>query len=325
MSAKHGPTGSYERVQRLLGMLPWLVANGPVVDVEAMATQFGISPSDLIADLELASTCGIPPYTPDVLAGLWIEPDEDGGGHGVIRVEGAMQFERRLDLTKEEAFGLALLGAAARNLRGFRRPADLRSALRKLRQVLGESAVTVEVGEPEHLLAVSEAARTGEKITVTYRRPSSGEVSRRTLVVRQVFSDRGHWYAGAEDGNNDWSLRTFRVDRIEMLERTGEHVETRHLAPARPRFFDSTDEGTEVNLVLPPGAGWVAETYPCRKVVENADGSFDVTLIASSEHWLGRLLLRAGAGARVTSPAAWADLQSRTAAAVLARYSPSSN
>ena len=42
---------------------------------------------------------------------------------------------------------------------------------------------------------------------------------------------------------------------------------------------------------------------------------------ANSEHWLGRLLLRAGSDVSVVSPDKWVDLASRTANAVLARYS----
>ncbi|MEY4045439.1 MAG: hypothetical protein RL644_1707, partial [Actinomycetota bacterium] len=102
---------------------------------------------------------------------------------------------------------------------------------------------------------------------------------------------------------------------------TEEFVEVRSAAVEVPSWFSSSAEGTEVSLTLPAGAAWVVESYPTRTVTENADGSVDVTLIASSEHWLGRLLLRAGAGARVRGPGNLADLQARTAAAVLARYS----
>ena len=47
---------------------------------------------------------------------------------GTINVFGALQFDRRLQLTREEAFGLSLLGAAAGKLREFRRSSALRSA-----------------------------------------------------------------------------------------------------------------------------------------------------------------------------------------------------
>ena len=70
MSGKRGPKSSAERVERLLKMLPWLVANGPSVSIAEMASQFGMSEEELLAEIELASTCGLPPYTPDMLAGI---------------------------------------------------------------------------------------------------------------------------------------------------------------------------------------------------------------------------------------------------------------
>jgi predicted DNA-binding transcriptional regulator YafY len=105
---------------------------------------------------------------------------------------------------------------------------------------------------------------------------------------------------------------------------TEEFAEVRPGAVEVPNWFASETEGTTVSLHLPRESAWVVESYPSRSVTENPDGSVDVTLIASSEHWLGRLLLRAGAGAHVRGPEEWSDLQARTARGVLSRYSPDS-
>ncbi len=317
MSGKRGPVPSSVRVARLLKMLPWLAANGPSVAIKDMAAQFGLSEDDLLAEIELASTCGLPPYTPDMLTGIWIE-------EGTIHVFGALQFDRRLELTREEAFGLALLGAAAGKLRGFRRSAALRSALRKLKRVLGDAEVAVDLESPSFLDEVSEAARSGRKLVISYAGMASGEISERTIVVRHVYSDRGHWYVNADDSKHDWAQRTFRVDRMRVVTATEEFAEVRPGAVEVPNWFASEAEGTKVSLHLPPESAWVVESYPSRSITENPDGSVDITLIASSEHWLGRLLLRAGAGAQVRGPQEWSDLQARTARGVLSRYSPDS-
>jgi len=63
------------------------------------------------------------------------------------------------------------------------------------------------------------------------------------------------------------------------------------------------------------------ENYPYTAIEHHADDSITVTLIANSEHWLGRLLLRAGSEVSVVSPEKWVDLGARTATAVLSRYS----
>ena len=52
----------------------------------------------------------------------------------------------------------------------------------------------------------------------------------------------------------------------------------------------------------------------------NADGSTLVTMAVGSEHWLSRLLLRAGDGVQVLEPAELRDLGKRTAAQILLRY-----
>jgi hypothetical protein len=50
---------------------------------------------------------------------------------------------------------------------------------------------------------------------------------------------------------------------------------------------------------------------------------FDI--VVNSEHWLGRLLLRAEGSIRVVSPPEFATLQARTAESVLARYRANSS
>ncbi|NCZ89470.1 MAG: WYL domain-containing protein, partial [Actinobacteria bacterium] len=69
-----------------------------------------------------------------------------------------------------------------------------------------------------------------------------------------------------------------------------------------------------------PKARWIVEQYPYVSRTESSDGRIVVTMAVTSEHWLGRLLLRAGTDAHVVEPAKWTDLAARTARSVLARY-----
>ncbi len=100
-----------ERLERLLSIVPWVVAqDGPTV--AETCERFAISERDLIADLNLLFLCGVYPYTPDAL----IEVDIDGGR---VWVRFADWFRRPLRLTPPE--GLALV-AAARALLGVPGP-----------------------------------------------------------------------------------------------------------------------------------------------------------------------------------------------------------
>ncbi len=133
-----------------------------------------------------------------------------------------------------------------------------------------------------------------------------------------MFTTRGRWYVVADDSVAG-PARTFRVDRIESATATGERFTHRDVPIERGDFFGDADT-VDVTLLLPASAAWVAETYPVQEVTEEPDGRRRVRLAVASERWLERLLVRAGAGAEVVAPAAWAGLGRDAAARLLARY-----
>ena len=83
------------------------------------------------------------------------------------------------------------------------------------------------------------------------------------------------------------------------------------------RFADATEF---VTLSVSPKARWIVEQYPYVSREESKDGHVVVRMAVTSEHWLGRLLLRAGTDASVVEPAKWLTLGAQTARSVLARY-----
>ncbi len=311
MSGKRGPRSAEDRVRGLLVMLPWLMQRKRVA-IADMAKQFNMSESDLIEDIELASMCGLPPYSPYELTEVFIDED-------FILVGPNKHFERRLELTSSEAFGLSLLAAAAEEMPGFTRGRDLKNALKKLRKVLGEGIVDVDVESPQFLNEVTEASQSGERLRITYWTPARNEESDRTITVRSVFTDRGHWYISADDDASG-DRRHFRVDRIRKVEDTGEFVPVAAEPVQVPAWFVDAADKLVVTLDVASEAAWVVETYPCRSLTENADGSFRAELVVNSEHWLGRLLLRGEGKVTVVEPSNLAGLQQSVAAQVLAKY-----
>lgn len=311
MSAKRGPRSSEVRVSGLLRMLPWLMKQERV-SVAKMAQQFSISESDLIEDLEMAAMCGVPPYTPFELTDVYIDD-------GYIFVGANKRFERSLELTSSEAFGLSLMATAARELPGFTRGKDLKSAMKKLRKVLGDDLVDVDIESPAFLAEVTDAATSGQRLRITYWTPARNEESERTITVRTVFVDRGHWYIRADDdASND--IRHFRVDRIRSVTPLNEFVEVSKNNAQVPVWFADASGSTVVTAEVAASAAWVVETYPCTVREERPDGSYLIDIVSNSEHWLGRLLLRAGGAITVVNPNEMATVQARTASAVLARY-----
>lgn len=308
---RRGPRSAADRVEKLLVILPWLMKRQSAT-IDEMVELFGLDKDELIGDLIMASMCGVPPYTPYDLADLIIDDE-------TVQVGPIKRFNENLRLTPTEAFALSVLADAARELPGMRRDKKLKSAVAKLRKELAADYVDVQIDRPPHLDLVGEAASEGRKLRITYYSPSTDETTERVILPRLVFSDRGHWYVTADDELRR-AERHFRIDRIRVVEPLDEIVGITSVSVSIPEWFADAEDLPTVRLRLAPAGRWVEESYPCNVVAENADGSVEVEMRYSSEHWLSRLLLRAGGTVSVMSPTAVADLQSRAATLVLGLY-----
>ncbi len=319
-----------ERLRRLLVMLPWLSERGSVRTAE-MAEHFGLSVAELIADLELAAMCGLPPYLDEMID---LVVDEDEVKIGVPRL-----FTQPLRLTAPEGFALVAAARAAMALPGADAQGPLARAIDKVGAALGADVgrvIEVDLGlageagpggqegsggegeQGERLSRLRDAVADGAVLKLRYWAASTDEVTDRVVEPRDVFSDRGNWYLRADDRRAK-AERTFRVDRIEDDERFGEQVATRPPG-AIPSWFEGSPDVEMVRLRVSRAAAWVAERYPV-SVTEDAGGdSIEITLPVVSERWLARLLLRLGPDAEVLVPQHWRRLGPRTAEAVLARY-----
>lgn len=297
-------------------MLPWLMERGEV-PLEEVARRFAMSKAEVAKDLELAAMCGLPPFV-DEMIDVFI--DDDTVFVGVPRL-----FTRPLRLTAPEGFALVAAGRAAMQLPGAEVSGPLGRGLEKLAAALGDDAVVVDLPLSPALASTIETLRAAvtscERLRVEYWTPSRDEVTERTITPRRVFNDRGEWYVTADDGRSG-ERRTFRVDRFESIERTGEHDEPEPPGAGAEAPHDwFADAGLpRVTLRLTPAAHWVIERYPVESVVEARGGKVDATFPVASERWLDRLLVRLGPEAEVRAPAAWRGRGAEVARRVLARY-----
>jgi proteasome accessory factor C len=282
------------------------------VPVAEVAARFGVSERHLIQDLEVVAMCGLPPYV-DELVDVWIED-------GVVHVGVPRLFTRSLRLTAPEGFALLAAGRAAMTLPGADPQGPLGRALDKLAATLGTapSTLLVDASRPPFLDVVQAAADHAERLDVEYYSASRGELRRRRIEPQAVFAARGRWYVVADDSLAG-PERTFRIDRFESVEPTGERFDHREVPVDTGGRFDDAD-ATEVVLVLPASAAWIAETYPVLEVTPLAGGRRRVRLGVTSERWLERLLLRAGAEAVVEGPERWRHLGADAARRLLERY-----
>ncbi|HVB91147.1 MAG TPA: WYL domain-containing protein [Acidimicrobiales bacterium] len=302
-----------ERLRRLLAVVGWLahVGEAPLSEV---SLRFGMSERELVAELELAACCGVPPYTPDTL--MEIEVSETS-----VRafLPGDHALPRRL--TAAEGFAVAASARLILAVPGSDND-PLRRALAKLDAALGSrGAVGIEVDAPQHLAVVRQAADFGEILEIDYLSASRDELSTRTVEPSQVTTVDGHWYLDAFCHRAD-DMRRFRVDRINAV---------RPIDAARtgaPRLVRSGEDAflpgpgaLEVHLHLGPGAQWVAESVPVRAVRRAPDGSAtDVVLGVAGMAWFERLLLQLGHGSYVVSPPELTSLAAEAARRVLHVY-----
>ena len=317
LMARHGPRPAPERLKRLLVMLPWLMERGEVPIAE-MAKHFSITEAEAIADLELASMCGLPPFV-DEMIDVFI--DEGIVYTGIPRV-----FTKPLRLTAPEGFALLTAGRAAMALPGAEPAGPLGRALDKLAVALGEDGVVVELERPPLADMVAAAAVNGSRLEITYWTPARDEANVRQITPRAVFADGGHWYVLADDQRSG-SERSFRIDRILDARDTGVIDAPREVQlPDVNRWFADDADIERVTLRLPGELMWMIERYPIDSRTTDPSDSTMVTVVMPvvSEQWLERLVLRLGQRATVVAPERWTTLATRAARGVLALYESTS-
>ena len=307
-----------ERMQRILAVLPWILANqGSTVD--EIADRFGLERTALVKDLEFVFyNVGLHPFTPDVLAEVTIDDDR-------VRVHLGDYFRKPLRLSHSEALTLLAAGRALGARAGTDPDGTLARAVDKLAAVLGDGAadaIDVALGEadPEVLATVRQGVDTSRSLRIDYYSYGRDEHTERVVDPYRLVSREGHWYLQAYCHRAEGE-RLFRVDRIRRAETTDRSFE---VPPgALDAGFDLEDSSRTVVVVAPAEADWVARTYPSEEVDALDDGRLRIVLPVSASAWLERLLLRLGPGAEVRDAATGESLDPvgrEAARRVLDRY-----
>jgi proteasome accessory factor C len=307
------PVGA--RLRRLLAMLVWLADRGEA-DITEMAERFAMSTDELVAELELAACCGLPPYTPDQLMDLLIDGD-------TVQANVGAHLSRPVRFGAAEGFTVAAAARAILAVPGAGDDGPLASALSKLEKALGaHQPLAVDLDDPALLAEVRQAAEEGQTLRIVYYSASRDEATERAVDPYGVYSSGGRWYLDAFCHRVS-AVRHFRVDRIESVAADDHHFEPPPWSPPAEVFAPGPDTPL-ATLLLPASATWVAETCPVESLTEEPDGRLRVTLAVGGEAWLARLLLRAGPGSEVLEPEWLRDCGAEAARRVLVRYASSS-
>jgi proteasome accessory factor C len=318
------PSGAAVQVQRLLNLVPYLVAH-PGARIADVAAEFGVPPAQLRKDLELLWLCGLPGGLPDDL----MEAHVTEGG--AIYLDNAEAIVRPLRLSTREAVALLVALRALAQLPGLADRDALARASAKLEEACGDDAmvaqrVSVAFEARDAVLGAVQQALTEQRaLHLSYYVPSRDTVTERDVdPMRLVLSDgRGYlegWCRSSE------AVRLFRLDRV-----VGLRVLDEPAGPpttAAPRDLDSGllaagSADLLVTVEVAPGARWVAENYPCESVTELDGGRQRLRLRVSDRPWLRRLALRLGPQLRIIDPPELAEQARDAARAALAAYGTS--
>lgn len=303
-----------ERFRRLLLMVPY-VLRSQGVSVKEVCHKFGISKSQLIADLNLLFLCGLPGYGPGDL----MEASIDGGQ---VSIRLADYFSRPLRLTPAEGL---LLYSGARALAATEAPHPaLKSAIERLKEVLGSDVldrVTVAVDASTDVAKIRSAIESRRRLHLVYQSFSKDEVTQRDVDPRALFFSTGRWYLAG------WchkvaDERIFRVDRMREVT-VLEQAATLDDDPDASKYTEVYVEGPgalPVTIDLAPEARWVCEYYPLLSQEPLGDGWIRVQLTAGATVWLERLMLRLGPHGRVVAPDSLRRDVQDLACRLLARY-----
>ena len=312
------------RLRRLLAILTWLAQEGEA-PIDEVAARFDLTPNALVAELEMAACCGVPPYTPDQLLEIVVTENSVS-----TRVGTTLARPRRL--SPREGLGLAASARALLAVPGSDEDGALSRALAKLDRALGQTGIEVELDTPDLLETVRDALQAHQRLTITYYSASTDQTAERTITPRRLFASEGHWYVDARCEVAD-GVRRFRVDRIATAEPAGPaspEVLADELPDLSTRAEGSLSGGAlgafvpgpdsrRVRIAADRSKSWLFDTVP--SVVEAEEGGRTVwEVFVGGDAWLERLLLRLGPDAEVREPAADRALAAEAARRILARY-----
>jgi proteasome accessory factor C len=304
-----------KRLNRILSMLPWVIANAGA-SVDEVCERFGYTRRELAADLDLVFVCGLPGYGPGDLMVAYIDDDE-------VVVELADYFANPVRLTPPEALSLLASGMAL--VSTGQAPPALASAVVKLQRVVmgdNEEALVVDLSEPLLVSELRDAAMSGKVVRIVHTAIASGQTTERDIEPWVVFTTMGNWYVRGHCRLAD-AERVFRIDRIREVDPTGDTF----VPPAKPIEpeigYTPGAEDVRALILLRQPARWVADYFPVEIVTDDEMGLV-VRFSASDPAVIARLLLRLGDTAELLDGSevatTLADLRSR----VLARYEKTS-
>lgn len=298
-----------KRLRRILGMLPFVIANPGIEIVEVLKRFDYAKESELVDDLNLIFMCGLPGYGPGEL----IDADVEDGS---VWVDMADYFAAPSQFSPREA--LVLLSSGMALMSSGQAPPALATAVAKLSAALfpeSETPLVVDLdAEPDLVSQLRASISELRPVLITYTKVSTGETGERVIEPWSVFSTLGNWYV-VGFCRSAAGERVFRIDRIRELSLTEGIYEMPDEIPEPIVEYSRNEDDITAVIDLGENAQWVAEYYP---VERQSDGRIE--FYSNSPTPIARLLLRLGSDATLREGSEVIQELEGAKERVLARY-----
>jgi len=282
------------KINRLLEITLILLNKGTVTAKE-LAERFEVSTRTIYRDIDDLSSAGVPVYT------------NKGRGGGVSLLEN-YTFNKAL-VTEHERDGLLL---ALKTLQATRYP-DIDGIINKVGALFKDAAAEDWVhvdfspwgsgpNDSNKFVNVRKAILESRVITFDYV-SAEGAKSHRSVEPMQLVFKGPAWYLwGYCRQRRD--LRTFRISRIRNLIVTGEKYQRRQFVAKEP---DDSSESqfrvVTVKLRFQPEALYrLYDDYDDAELVENPDGTYEVSITLPEDDWVYGHILSFGNNVEVLEP-----------------------
>lgn len=295
------------KIDRLIGILAVLLQQDKVT-AASLAEKFEVSRRTISRDIEHLAKAGIP------VTALQ-------GKNGGIMIMDGYKFDSTL-FTQEE------LQAILTGLRGLDSVARTREYRRLIEKISADdgspSAVTVDLASwyrdslAPKFERIRQAIRNCELLCFHYLSPG-GEGDRMIEPYRLVYRWSSWYIWGYDTARQDY--RTFKLNRMQNLNGTGERFARRELPPFEISSGESASPGIAAKILFAPQAKWrLNEEFGPASYQEQEDGSLLFTFGFTDREYLTQWLLSFGIHAELLEPRGLRAQLCRMAKEIMEKY-----
>ena len=293
------------RAIRLLDLVPFLRAN-PGMNIKEIATEFKVSVSEIVSDLDLLMVCGLPGYTPLELIDL--STDE---GYVTLRDPQNLEYPRNFTIHELLILKIALSALLVDSPPMLH--SEIGSLISKLdhqmpNQISSEGILFV----PDNILNLrriaEEALVKNQQVEIVYRNDTKDELTNRKISLIREYESEGEyfWDAWCHLAN---AKRTFNLEKISSA--------TLSMDPSSIGDLSGEGAAVTVRLRIKQKSQFFARHQNILKQTEEPE-IYEARIY--QREWLVREILSAGETATVISPSDLKVQVKKRAAQALSQY-----